>query len=97
MKVRLSVQDQFDCRYWEIDDWSVLVALAAISAEPESIEEFYKAVGRYLPSHRWQDSASSDSLENSETQDGCWCLIDLEARCVVAGKAFDLPDPSGAY
>lgn len=97
MKVRLSVQAQNDFRSWQTDDWSVLVALAAISAEPVSMEEFYTAVSRYLPSHRWQETGDPGSLETSKTNDGNWCLIDLDARSVIAGESFELPDPNGSY
>ena len=97
MKFRLSVQANDDFRSWQTDDWSVLVALAAISAEPESIEEFYTAVSRYLPNHRWHETGDPGSLETSKTRDGDWCLIDLDARSVIAGESFELPDPNGSY
>ena len=62
MKFRLSVQANYVFRSWQTDDWSVLVALAAISAEPEAIEEFYTAVSRYLPNHRWHETGDPGSL-----------------------------------
>jgi hypothetical protein len=80
-----------------VDDWTGLVVLAALSAEPESFGELAAAVRRYQPEHRlfappWQ-AAEGDEVP----ADGAWCLVDLVGRTVVAGGDFELPDPRGAY
>jgi hypothetical protein len=84
---------------WEadVDDWTSLVILAALSAEPESIAELVAAVRRYLPDHRLFDEPPQPEKRFAPDAHGPWCLIDLPGRTVVAGSEFELPEPRGAY
>jgi hypothetical protein len=84
---------------WEdqVDSWTSLVVLAALSAEPESLAELAEAVRRYQPEHRLFDQPRQSAERYEAGAHGPWCLIDLLGRTVVAGAAFDLPDPRGAY
>lgn len=93
---RLIVQTPEGVWQGEVDSWTALVVLAALSAEPESFEELAAAVRRYQPEHRLFAQARRAAPE-MDVADGSGCLIDLVGRTVVAGTAFELPDPRGAY
>jgi hypothetical protein len=80
----------------EVDEWTGLVLLAALSAEPESFEELAEAVRRYQPEHRLFNQPRQVA-DDETTADRRWCLVDLVGRTVVAGAEFELPDPRGAY
>lgn len=81
----------------EVDSWTSLVVLAALSAEPESFGEFVEAVRRYQPEHRLFDQPRQAAEDDEAEADGAWCLIDLAGRTLVAGAGFELPDRRGAY
>jgi len=94
---RLTVRTPEGVWQGEVDDWSSLVVLAALSAEPESFDELAEAVRRYLPEHRLFDQPWSTAEKDAAVADEPWCLIDLVGRTVVAGEDFELPDLHGAY
>src|SRR5437879_3850156 len=81
----------------EVDCWTALVVLAALSAEPESLGELAEAVRRYQPGHRLFDQPRQKAGGGGAVTDGPWCLVDLAGRTAVAGGGFELPDPRGAY
>lgn len=81
----------------EVDSWTGLVVLAALSAEPESVSELAEAVRRYQPEHGLFDQPRAAAGGEEAVGDGLWCLVDLPGRTVVAGAEFELPDPRGAY
>src|SRR5438128_5834949 len=81
----------------EVDSYTSLVVLAALSAEPESFAELAQAVRRYQPEHQMFDQVRQSGELYGDAADGPWCLIDLLGRTVVAGAGFELPDPRGAY
>jgi hypothetical protein len=81
----------------EVDAWTGLVVLAALSAEPESFDELGAAVRRYQPEHRLFELPGPTSVDPGAEGEGPWCLVDLTGRTVVAGGEFELPDPRGAY
>jgi len=81
----------------EVDSWTSLVVLAALSAEPESFAELAEAVRRYQPDHRLFDQPRQGGERSEAQADEQWCLIDLVGRTVVAAAGFELPDPHGAY
>lgn len=97
MSVRLTIRAAGLGICWETDEWAVLVALAALAAEPETEAEFFAAVRRYQPNHLWDETGQAAEIEASASEDGNWCLIDLPSRTVVAGSKFDLPDPHSAF
>jgi hypothetical protein len=81
----------------EVDSWTSLVVLAALSAEPESFAELAHAVRRYQPEHRLFEPFQPTGPWDGAGTDGPWCLIDLAGRTVVAGGGFELPYRRGAY
>jgi hypothetical protein len=93
----------------EVDSWTSLVVLAALSAEPESLSELAAAVRRYQPEHQLfkLDQLTAQLPLPSPLpdpgrgwgrgDDRPWCWIDLVGRTVVAGQGFELPEPRGAY
>jgi hypothetical protein len=97
MKCLLTVRAPEGVWQGEVDSWTGLVVLAALSAEPESLDELAEAVRRYQPEHRLFDPARATAGRDEEAADGSWCLVDLPGRTVVAGGEFELPDPRGAY
>jgi hypothetical protein len=66
IKYRLIVQAPEGVWQGEVDSWVSLVILAALSAEPESLDELAEAVRRYQPEHRLFDqpwhAAGSNAL-----------------------------------
>ncbi|MDP7301969.1 MAG: hypothetical protein QGG09_02650 [Pirellulaceae bacterium] len=97
MMVRLTVRAAGVGISWTVNEWTVLVAMGALSAEPETREDFLIAVRRYQPNHRWEDSGQTATEMASMTGDDGWCLIDLDSRSVVAGGEFTLPEEGGAF
>jgi hypothetical protein len=81
----------------EVDSWTSLFVLAALSAETETFDELASAVRRYQPDHRLFEETRQPAGGDDVETDGAWCFIDLAGRTVVAGNGFDAPDPRGAY
>ena len=81
----------------EVDCWTSLVVLAALSAEPETFTELAEAVRRYQPDHGLFDQPRPTADSCEAEADEPWCLIDLLGRTVVAGAGFDLPEPHSAF
>ena len=81
----------------DVDPWTSLVVLAALSAEPESFTELAEAVRRYQPEHRLFDESRRTYRPCKPEASGPWCVIDLTGRMVVAGNGYELPNPCGAY
>jgi hypothetical protein len=94
---RLTVRTAEGVWQGEVDDWTCLVVLAALSAEPETFGELAEAVRRYQPEHRLFDQHRQTAADDEAAADGAWCLIDVSGRTVVAGADVELPDPRGAY
>ncbi len=97
MTIQLTVRGTDGLRKWLFDEWNCLVAVASISAQPESINEFLAAIRRYQPADAW--SATGDPVEciqDATTSDGQWCLVDLASRSVISGPHFELPDRRSA-
>ena len=94
---RLTVRAPEGVWQGQVDDWTYLVVLAALSAEPETFGELAEAVRRYQPEHRLFDQLRQTTADDEVAPDGAWCLIDLTGRTVVAGADLELPDPRGAY
>lgn len=84
-------------RQWILDDWTSLVALAVLAAEPESIAEWLDAMRRYQPDHELEEQGMTVTAVDEAVADDTWCLIDLRSRTAVASSDFDFPDPRGAY
>lgn len=84
-------------KQWEFDEWTAYVALASLSAEPETFSEFLDAMRRYQPEHRLAESARdvSDIAEANGAE--MWCLVDVIGRTVVSGGEFEFPERPAAY
>lgn len=97
MFVRLTIRAGGQVMSWPVNEWSTLMALAALSAEPETMDEFFVALRRYQPDHRWDERGEPASIEEALGSDEPSCLIDLDSHSVLAGGGFELPERHGAY
>jgi hypothetical protein len=71
-------------------------AVAALSAEPETIEELQEAMARFIqPIGDSRPFASFDAGTNSEPWDAGIILIDLAARVVAATSSYSMPSAEG--
>jgi hypothetical protein len=93
---RLTVRASEGAFQGDVDGWTALVILAALSAEPENFGELAQAVERYEPDRRPFDQFR-DTVTDEESRDSPWCLIDLLGRTAVAGSGFKLPEPRDAF
>jgi hypothetical protein len=70
--------------------------VAALSADPETIEELQAALRRYIHSHSRRDFFETwRPGTDDEPWDAGVCIIDLAARLVVIESTYDQPGPSG--
>lgn len=97
MSCRLTVRTCDAVKQWDVDEWTIYVALASLSAEPETLAEWFEAVRRYQPDHRLletgYDVGGIDEAGGSES----WCLVDLVGKTVIGGGDWELPERIGAY
>ena len=49
--LRVTVRMSDAIRQWELDEWTALVVLAVLSAEPVTLSELLAAIRRYQPDH----------------------------------------------
>lgn len=97
MTVQLTVRATDGLFSWTFEEWQCLVAVAAVSAQPESLAEYFEAARRYLPNHDWVPTATNaGEISNAATVDGRWCLVDLVSRSILSGHAFELPERRSA-
>lgn len=93
MTVLLTVRATDGLFSWNFDEWQCLVAIAAVSAEPESLAEYFAAVRRFQPEHEWVRLATSvDSIDQAASTDEQWCLVDLVSRSILGSADFELPE-----
>ncbi len=92
---QLTVQTATEQWQGEVDPWTALVVLAALSAEPESLDELAQAVQRYQPDHRLFEGPRPADRAAEAT--GPWCLLDLAGRTAVSGGGFELSPPRDAF
>ena len=97
MTCRLTVCAGDTAKRWDLDDWTSLVAIAVLSAEPETEAEWFEAMRRYQPQHELPQTGTPIRSLDEVSYEGPWCLIDLGAKTVMAGGGYELPDPRGAY
>jgi hypothetical protein len=84
-------------------DWSGTIhgshtseAIAALSADPVTMEELETAVGRFVkrnPERRYFSNLRPGS--NAEPYDAGLVVIDLVARVVVVNSTYSSPGPKG--
>jgi len=71
-------------------------AVAALSAEPETIEELQDAMARFIkPVNDCQPFAVFDAGTNDEPWDAGIIFIDLAARIVAAESSYSMPSAEG--
>jgi hypothetical protein len=70
--------------------------VAALSADPETIEELQAAVARFTEPDRGDDFAGWYRGLCDEPYDAGICLIDLAARVVVVESTYSQPGPTGS-
>lgn len=95
--IRMVVQTREGALRWNTDEWTALVAVAALTDEPQTFAELSAAVKRYLP--RWNLTATGETClwREADLGGGAWCLIDLRGQTLVTAGGWDPPDPLGAY
>src|SRR5262249_9436527 len=94
---RVIVQTLDEVWQGDVDSWTSLVILAALSAEPESLDELAEAVRRYLPEHQLFEEPQQPAEFDQDVADGPGGPVELTGPTVVAGGGFEMPDPRGAY
>ncbi len=103
MKCQVTLRACGVARQWDLNEWSVVVLLAALSADPETFAEMDAALRRYQPAHRLFElgrpvAAEDDMISIDAPAAGVfpgenrWCLIDLVGQTVVAGGGLVLPE-----
>jgi len=80
----------------EVSSWTSLVVMAALSAEPESLDELAEALRRYQPEHEFFDQARP-TVGEVAVVDEPWCLIDLVGAHGGGGRLVGVPRLRGAY
>lgn len=98
MTCRMTVRGRDAMGTWELDEWTALVMLAALAADPETLDELAAAARRYQPEHRLlEEGQPVTEIADAQWDSGPWCFVDLIGRCVIAGNDFDLPNPGRGY
>ena len=108
MKCQVALRARDAAHQWDLDEWSLVVSLAALSADPETLAELAAALRRYQPAHELFEqgrpvAAEDDAISIDAPTAGVfpgeapWCLIDLVGRTVVAGGGLELPEIGKAY
>src|SRR3989442_13990790 len=70
--------------------------VAALSADPETIEELQAALARFLPPEdRREFFPGWRSGIDAEPWNAGLCIIDLAARLVVVQSTYSMPGPRG--
>ena len=71
------------------------VVVAALSAEPETIEELGAALARFVEPARREELAAWSPGTCDEPFDAGICIVDLAARLVVVQSTYSSPGPKG--
>lgn len=100
MTTTITVMDADGHWQAEVDSWTHWVVLAALSAEPATLDELAAAIRRYQPDHQLLEGDRSPQkldLDLAEVPHGAWCLIDLVGQTIVGGNGMELPEDSETY
>jgi hypothetical protein len=71
------------------------IAVAALSADPETLEELQAALARFTTPERGDDFAGWQPGVCDEPYDAGICVIDLAARLVLIDSTYSTPGPRG--
>lgn len=95
-EILLNVRDASRALYGTIHGSRADYVVAALSADPETIEELQAALARFLPPASRRDFfAGWRSGTRAEPWDAGVCIVDLAARLVVVQSTYSAPGPRG--
>jgi hypothetical protein len=95
-EIMLSVCDATGARHGTVHASHADYAVAALSADPDTIEEWQAALARFLPAGRRRDLCSGlRPGRGAEPWDAGVCILDLAARLVVVQSTYSDPGPRG--
>ncbi len=95
-EVRLNILDASRACCGTIHGSVADAAVAALSAEPETIEELQDAVARFIkPVNDSRPFAEFDAGTSDESWDGGIIFLDLAARVVACESSYSMPPPEG--
>src|SRR5262245_47476043 len=96
MDCTLVIRTRSSLRQWNVDEWTALATVAALSAEPETDKELMVAIQRYGIEHRLKYRGQKLATLPDMPDDSAWCVIDLVGRVVIWAGDWELPPHSGA-
>lgn len=70
--------------------------IAALSAEPETIEELERALERFIRPGEWSEFRGFSNRLDDEPWDAGLVVIDLAARLIVCESTYSMPSLSGS-
>jgi hypothetical protein len=88
-EVRLVIRDSARDIWANCDAEFARCVVAALSAEPETIEELGAAVERYLNPGEWRNFIEFSPAQSGELIDWSIVIVDLQARLVASDFLFD--------
>jgi len=95
-EITLNVRDAQRALHHTVHASRVDVLVAALSADPETIEELQAALRRFLPANSARDFfAGWASGTRAESWDAGLCVIDLAARLVMIHSSYSSPGTRG--
>ncbi|MDP6444829.1 MAG: hypothetical protein QGG36_05415 [Pirellulaceae bacterium] len=95
-EISLLVRDREEWRQVDkLDDFTNLVAIASLSANPTTFDELRRAYARYRPEEPFSDLPWRNGPPREPS--GPWCVVDLASRLVLAGNGYELPGDVHCY
>jgi hypothetical protein len=94
-EIMLNVRDAGRAVHNTIHGSRLDYVVAALSADPETIEELQVALARFLTPDRREFFPGWRSGIDGEPWDAGICIIDLAARLVVVQSTYSMPGPRG--
>ena len=96
--VRLNITDQTQTINDEVHGYFGDALVAALTAEPETVEELGLALARFIkPQGDWSPFAGFRKGENFESYDVGLVVIDLAARVVAIESSYSQPAAEGSF
>src|SRR4051812_30307283 len=96
-EIMLNVRDARRSQHRTIHASRIDFLVAALSADPETIEELQAVLRRFLPARDARDLfAPARAGTCPDSWDAGFCLIDLAARLVVIRSSYFNPGREGA-
>jgi hypothetical protein len=95
--VRLNITDQNRTTSGDVHGYVCDAFVAALTAEPETIEELELALGRFISRDDWSPLAGFFEGENLEPYDAGIVVINLAARLVAIDSTYSYPSGKGSF